>query len=220
MSLTKPLLTGAVSLVLLTTLTACGSDSDSGSGSGSGSGSDFDWDAAKSGLPSAKTLKDVEAFISGAGLPCTDVTTDPNAHGAPAYGFISPTDGDADDEDKKEAAEWSIKEAGFCGDTNSDLGGWIIYLPEDMKAFQQRYKDSVEKDENGEWSDLDRTGTSLVGADFVIDTTNLVRENPLLQSGLLILNCYPDLKVPSGYRTQDALVDGCVLTNYAPDTSE
>lgn len=169
-SLTKPLLTAAVSLVLLATLTACGSGSDSGS--------DVDLDAAKSGLPSAKTLKDVEALISGAGLPCTDVTTDPNAHGAPAYGFISPTDEDADDEDKKEAAEWSIKEAGFCGDTNSDLGGWIIYLPEDMKAYQQRYKESIEKDENGEWSDLDRTGTSLVGADFVIDTTNLVRENP------------------------------------------
>ncbi|MDW8808981.1 hypothetical protein P1P68_30340 [Streptomyces scabiei] len=218
MSLTKRLLTGAVSLVLLTTLTSCGSDSDSGAGSGPGS--DTDRKTASRGLPSAKTLKDVEAFIASAGLPCTGVTTDPNADGAPAYGFISPTDEDADDEDKKEAAEWSIKEAGFCGDTNSDLGGWIIYLPEDMKAYQQRYKDSIEKDENGEWSDLDRTGTALVGADFVIDTTNLVRENPLLQSGLLILNCYPELKVPSGYRTQDALVDGCVLTDYAPDTSE
>ncbi|MEU6088427.1 hypothetical protein ABZ865_16670 [Streptomyces sp. NPDC047085] len=203
----KPLLTTAVSAAMLTALTGCGGD---------GSGLHV--------LPHAQTVQDVQKFITQAGLPCTDLSNDPEgAPGAPAEGFISPTyhhgryGASYDEENKKEAAKWSVKEGAACGRDTSDAGGWVIYLTKDMKAFQQAYRDDVrESTRDGEWDDVERRGIFFVGADFAVNPTTPTEENPLLQTDLLVLNCYPDLKVPSGYTVRPALVDGCVLTNYVP----
>ncbi|BAC72209.1 MULTISPECIES: hypothetical protein [Streptomyces] len=199
---TPSLVTAAVSLVLLSTLSACGPDSG---------------DDAKA-LPSAKTLKEAQEFIAKAGLPCTSMTTDEGAHGTPAEGFLGTTDDYDSPQEKREAAAWKIGEAGFCGDTRAKAGGWIVYLPKDMKAFQQNYRKTAlaaDKEYGDKYSDL-RTGRFLIGADFVVNPTNSLRTSGLLETGLLIENCDPDLKVPTGYRKQDASAAGCVLTDYVP----
>ncbi|MDX2679445.1 hypothetical protein [Streptomyces soliscabiei] len=219
--LTKPLTTGIVSLALLTALTGCGSDSDSDSGSdgkgsatssaASGSGSD----SASKSLPSAKTLRDVQEFISGAGLPCNNLTDDQSANGTPAEGFLGPSDEHDTPAQAADKDVWGIRKSGFCGETRSDVGGWVIYLPSDMKAFQETYRKQAEelaKDQG--WTDLARF---FVGADFIIDPTNLQTSKTLLEAGMLLENCDPGFKAPQGYVTKDAQASGCVLTNYLPD---
>ncbi|MFJ9020950.1 hypothetical protein ACIRPU_13335 [Streptomyces sp. NPDC102259] len=211
MCLSKPLATGAVSLALLATMSGCGSDSDSGPHPASASA------AAPEGgsLPSAKSLEEAQDFIAGAGLPCTDITTDEGAQGTPVEGFLGHTDEDDTAKEQREAAAWSIKEAGFCGDTRSDLGGWVVYLPKDMKAFQENYRDTARESAKEEgWAGRLSRGKFLIGADFIVDPTNYEASDSLLQTGLMIENCDPDFKAPDGYRTQDASADGCVLTNY------
>ncbi|WP_069768310.1 hypothetical protein [Streptomyces sp. LUP30] len=215
MALHKSLTKGVAAVVLLTTLSACGSDSDTGSGgssaspSGRGAGSD----AAK--LPSAKTLRDVQKFISGAGLPCDNLTDDESAKGTPAEGFLGPSDENDSAAEKAEIDAWAIRKSGFCGETRSDLGGWIIYLPSDMKAFQENYRKQATKEDG--WKRTLARGEFMVGADFVLDPTNYQASKSLLEAGLLLLNCDPAFKAPDGYRIQDAQADGCVLTNYLLD---
>ncbi|WP_191875611.1 hypothetical protein [Streptomyces filipinensis] len=36
------------------------------------------------------------------------------------------------------------------------------------------------------------------------------------RTDLRVLNCCPDLKVPSGHSVQPARIDGCVLTDHVP----
>lgn len=222
--LTKPLTTGIVSLALLTALTGCGSDSDSGSGSdgkgsatssaASGSGSD----SASKSLPSAKTLRDVQEFISGAGLPCNNLTEDESANGTPAEGFLGPSDEDDTEAQAAEKDAWGIRKSGFCGETRSDIGGWVIYLLGDMKAFQENYrKQAQELAKEGGWTGSLTYGRFFVGADFIIDPTNVQTSKTLLEAGMLVENCDPKFKVPEGYVKKDAQASGCVLTNYLLD---
>jgi hypothetical protein len=111
-----------------------------------------------------------------------------------------------------------VKEGAACGRNSSDIGGWVIYLTKDMKTFQQAYRNDVrESTRDGEWDPAERRGTFFVGDDFAVDPSASVQDNPLLHTGLLLLNCYPDLKVPSGYTVRPALVDGCVLTDHVPE---
>jgi hypothetical protein len=216
MRATKHLVTGTVSLLLLATLSGCGSDSDPEDTSGGAFGDAF----GTGGLPSAKSLEEVQEFILGAGLPCTSVTTDESGPGTPAEGLLGTTDGFMQsEEDKRKAAAWTIKERGFCGDTVSELGGWAIYLPEDMKAFQENYRDQArEAARDGGWTGKLARGKFFFGADFVVAPTNYPASSTLLQTGLMMENCDPGFKAPSGYRTQDALAEGCVLTTYLSET--
>ncbi|MEU3301108.1 hypothetical protein ABZ729_14965 [Streptomyces sp. NPDC006678] len=219
--LPRTLVNGTV-LVALATVTGCGSDSDSAkaagdvAGSSGSAGQADEKDQAGGGLPAAGTMRGAQEFLLGAGLPCTSVSTDRNAKGAPAQGFLGTTSATATDEEKRKAASWRIKEAGVCGEHHGS--SWVIYLPEDMETFQRKYRDAAletAKESDGSYGSL-RTGRYLFGADFVVDPTSSLRDSGLLETGLLILNCDPDLKVASGYRKQDALVDGCALTNYIP----
>ncbi|MFI7295438.1 hypothetical protein [Streptomyces sp. NPDC050121] len=229
MHLSRGLATGAACLALLATLSGCGSDTQSGSESqtgadsvfgaggsppGSGSGSD----SASKGLPSAKTLRDVQEFISGAGLPCDNLTDDESAQGTPSEGFLGPADENDTGAEKAEIDAWAIRRSGFCGETRSDLGGWIIYLPSDMKAFQENYRKKA-KESSGEdgWKDTLARGEFFFGTDFVIDPTNYQASKSLLEAGMLMENCDPAFKAPDGYRAQDAQASGCVLTNYLLD---
>ncbi|MCQ9185321.1 hypothetical protein KMT30_41120 [Streptomyces sp. IBSBF 2953] len=217
MALHKSLTTGVAAVVLLAALSACGSGSDkaagdssaSPSGGGAGSGSD----AAK--LPSARTLRDVQEFISGAGLPCDNLTDDESADGTPAEGFLGPSDENDSAAEKAETDAWAISKSGFCGETRSDLGGWTIYLPSDMKAFQENYRKKATKDDG--WKRTLARGEFMFGADFVLDPTNYRASKTLLEAGLLLENCDPAFKAPAGYRVQDAQASGCVLTDYLLD---
>ncbi|MFF1624825.1 hypothetical protein [Streptomyces sp. NPDC058272] len=219
MRLSKHLTAGAA-LITLATLSGCWSDSEGGAKAPAGQsqeGTGGQEKADGTGLPGVKTLGGAQEFLSGAGLPCADITTDENAHGTPAQGFLGTTYDGATEEEKRDAAAWKIKESGFCGDTNSELGGWVVYLPSDMKAFQRNYRDKVRASaqRSGTKGNL-LTGRFFFGADFVVDPTNSLRNSGLAETGLLIENCDPDLEVPTGYRKQDSLVEGCVLTNYIP----
>ncbi|MFI5967085.1 hypothetical protein ACIA8J_33635 [Streptomyces asoensis] len=224
MALRKSLTTGVVTVMLLAALGACGADSDSDTDSGSsssapaGSGSDSGSGSGSAKLPSAKTLRDVQEFITGAGLPCDNLTEDESAKGTPSEGFLGPADEDDTGAEKAEIDAWAIEKSGFCGETRSDLGGWIIYLPSDMKAFQENYRKKVRDTSADEgWRDKMARGKFLFGADFVVDPTNYQASKTLLQAGLLLENCDPAFKAPDGYRTQDAQASGCVLTSYLSD---
>ncbi len=94
MSLSKTLTTGVISLALFTALTGCGSDSggDEGGSFFDVLGSSPSSDAGKASRPSAKTLRDVQEFITGAGLPCDNLTDDGGAHGTPLEGFLGPAE--------------------------------------------------------------------------------------------------------------------------------
>ncbi|WP_371578474.1 hypothetical protein [Streptomyces sp. NBC_01314] len=218
MFLSKTVTTGVMSLALLTTLTGCGSDSGEDEG-----GSFFDKansaSASASGgtsRPSAKTLRDVQEFITGAGLPCDNLTDDEMAKGTPLGGFLGPAE--QTHNPPEEADPWAIRKAGFCGETRSDTGGWLIYLPKDMKAFQENYRKIARElaKEDGYTENLAR-GKYFFGADFIIDPTNYLASKTLLEAGMLMENCDPSFKAPEGYRTEEALASGCVLTNYLLD---
>ncbi|MDX3521356.1 hypothetical protein [Streptomyces scabiei] len=216
----KTLTTGVMSLALLTSLTACGSDSgddDGGSSLSRAGGSPSpETETDKASRPSAKTLRDVQEFITGAGLPCDNLTEDESANGTPLEGFLGPAEQTINP--PEEADPWAIRKAGFCGNTRSDAGGWLIYLPKDMKAFQENYRKIARElaKDDGYTKNLAR-GKYFFGADFIIDPTNYLASKTLLEAGMLMENCDPSFKAPEGYRTEKALASGCVLTNYLLD---
>jgi hypothetical protein len=218
----KTLTTGVMSLALLTSLTACGSDSGDNDGGSSvsraGGSPSPEAEAEKASRPSAKTLRDVQEFITGAGLPCDNLTEDGDAKELPLEGFLGPAEQTYHEPDEADA--WAIRKAGFCGDSDSDTGGWAIYLPKDMKAFQENYRKAArEEDKRVGWMELER-GRFLFGADFIVDPTNYLASKTLFETGLLMENCNPRFKAPEGFRTEDALATGCVLTNYLLDSLE
>lgn len=210
MSLSKTLTTGVISLALFTALTGCGSDSVEDEG-----GSFFD-EAKGPSRPSAKTLRDVQEFITGTGLPCDNLTDDEMAKGTPLDGFLGPAEQTSNP--PEEADPWAIRKAGFCGETRSDTGGWLIYLPKDMKAFQENYRKLAREEAKKEgWTDQLAGGPYFFGADFVIDPTNEEASRTLLEAGMLLENCDPNFEAPESYRAEDALASGCVLTDYLLD---
>ncbi|WP_052682888.1 hypothetical protein [Streptomyces sp. FxanaA7] len=215
----KTLTTSVVSLALLTSLTACGSDSgeDDGGSFFSRASASPSPEAEKASRPSAKTLRDVQEFITGAGLPCDNLTDDEMANGTPLEGFLGPAEQTINPDE--EADPWAIRKAGFCGNTRSDMGGWLIYLPKDMKAFQENYRKLAREEakEEGWTKESLAGGNYFFGADFIIDPTNEEASRTLLEAGMLLENCDPSFKAPEGYRTEDALASGCVLTNYLLD---
>ncbi|MGW0841196.1 hypothetical protein ACWD26_13675 [Streptomyces sp. NPDC002787] len=213
----KALITGVMSLALLTTLTACGSDSgeDEGDSFFSRASNSPSPEAEEASRPSAKTLRDVQEFITGAGLPCDNLTDDEMAKNTPLGGFLGPAEQTYNP--AEEADPWAIRKAGFCGDVDADMGGWVIYLPKDMKAFQENYRKAArEEDKEVGRMELER-GRFFIGADFIVDPTNYLASQTLLEAGMLLENCDPSFKAPEGYRTEKALASGCVLTNYLLD---
>lgn len=164
------------------------------------------------GLPHAGSLRGVETFLGKTQLPCYDMSSDPADDRLPADGFVDTVSENASAAAKKEAAAWSIKEEGVCGEdwTNS----YLVYMPSDMRAFQQRYKEYVLGNDRSGGSSSLTSGRFLIGEDFAVDPAGKIRDSGLLATGLLLLNCDPGLKVPSGHTERPALVDGCVLTDY------
>ncbi|MEV7887507.1 hypothetical protein ACWD3I_25985 [Streptomyces sp. NPDC002817] len=96
---------------------------------------------------------------------------------------------------------WGIAERAVCEDRFADAVA-LLTVP-DMKTFQAAVK------ENGHTA-------FLVGQDFAVAPVNGRTARDLAGAGLKFLTCVPDFSVPSGYNTDRALVDGCVLSNYVP----
>ncbi|NSC24913.1 hypothetical protein FM076_28640 [Streptomyces albus subsp. chlorinus] len=228
---TKPTLAVAAALLALTALTGCDGDAGSKTAStappekrqrpddggqrpddGRGEREDAGGGGSLSGLPHAGTLRGVETYLGKTQLPCYDMSSEETDDRLPADGFVDRVPEDASPAEKRQAAAWSIEEKGVCGEdwTNS----YMVYMTKDMAAFQRRYKAYVMDNARSSDSSSLTSGRFLVGADFAVDPVGKIRDSGLLSTELLLLNCDPDLKVPSGYTKRPSLVKGCVLTDY------
>ncbi|MFG2534436.1 hypothetical protein ACGFU4_04200 [Streptomyces sp. NPDC048511] len=156
-----------------------------GDGQSAGSGGRL-MDSETNGRLSFPTMADIETFVSQR-TTCTDLHME---------------DKDPEYEDDPEVVGvgklWGIKERAVCWD--ADGNGVKLMSVDDMKSFQTQ----AEK--------LQHTGY-LVGEDFAITGGSTTRDN-LKDSGLLALVCDPEEQIPSGYKQEKALVDGCTLTDF------
>lgn len=96
---------------------------------------------------------------------------------------------------------WGIAERAVCEDWFADAVALLEVR--DMKTFQAAVKEDGHAD-------------FLVGRDFAVVPVNGRTVHDLAGAGLKFLTCDPDFSVPSGYSTDRAFVDGCVLSNYVP----
>ncbi|MFF6995400.1 hypothetical protein ACFY93_10630 [Streptomyces sp. NPDC008313] len=94
---------------------------------------------------------------------------------------------------------WGIKERAVCNDSRHPIA---LLLISDMRKFQTAAKKS---------GDL-----FAVGKNYAVVPVGDDQIEALSPSGLALLTCDPDFSPPSGHRTEDALVEGCVLSDYFP----
>ncbi|MFF3459587.1 hypothetical protein ACFYXH_35860 [Streptomyces sp. NPDC002730] len=103
-----------------------------------------------------------------------------------------------DPEAESVGSEWGVKERGICWDAKGM--GITLLSVDNMKQFQTRAKQ--------------RGGGYFMGKDFAIRQGRSAVEEGLKGSGLLYLSCKADAAIPSGYKKEPSLVDGCVLTDH------
>ncbi|MEU6299880.1 hypothetical protein [Streptomyces erythrochromogenes] len=222
---TTSLLASAAAVTALLTLTACGGGANPtvggiGSGADTGTGGATDGgahegtlenptknggvngNAPKDGtafqkLPKAGTMAAAARFIGGF-TDCRQVSADNGEDGPKS----------ADAEFNKAG---TVTETGYCGGQNRTT----ILLYKDAKAFQTAFKAEMAKKGNRGNPD----SGIVVGQDFAMGSQDADSMSALLQpqAGLLMLNCHPDFRPPSGFRKEPALVKGCVLTDYYMD---
>ncbi|MFI6647816.1 hypothetical protein ACIBI8_09295 [Streptomyces sp. NPDC050529] len=181
----------AATVVALTAVSGCGGGSEDGAersdGYGQSAGSGGRLaDAEPPPRPSAATMSDIETFVSQR-TTCRDLHMEDSA----------------DEEDPEAPAvgkAWGIKERAVCWD-DKGMGITLMSIG-DMKTFQVQAKR--------------HNSAYLVGADFAIFARFDQPTNDLKDSGLLALVCDPETRIPSGYKREKALVDGCTLTDFFP----
>ncbi|KPI00131.1 hypothetical protein OV450_0903 [Actinobacteria bacterium OV450] len=205
----RRLVTGTTTALLcLATLTACGSGDGSAApnwvsdgqapakngGTDGVGGSDGN---GKANLPKAGSMAKAAQIVSTY-ADCDDISTDPR-------------DDDFFPGDETYDQKWGVTERGACGK------GTRIFLFKDLKTFEAQYKAELDQDRK-ESPNKGHRGKFLLGQDFAVlpDQKPVIR-NAIKPGGLLILNCHPDFKPPTGYRKDPALVRGCVLTDYFED---
>jgi hypothetical protein len=114
---------------------------------------------------------------------------------------------DADDDGSdaawgaEEAADpaWGIEERAVCKDFSHPIA---LLTVSDMGKFQTAAKASGDRFAIGENIAVVPVGDEQIQA--------------LSNSELVFLTCEEDFAPPSGYRTEKALIDGCVLSDYWP----
>ncbi|EGX59221.1 MULTISPECIES: hypothetical protein [Streptomyces] len=179
----------ALSAIAALALSACGA-ADANSTTGEGS-------PARDGQirhtpPAASDMASTASFLNQH-TTCLNLTPGPeyDASGkSPAWGETESRD-----------PSWGISERAVCEDKFADTVA-LLTVP-DMRSFQA----AVKQDGNADF---------LVGQDFAVVPVNGRTVRELAGSGLRFLTCDTDFSVPSGYSTDRASVDGCVLSNYVP----
>lgn len=204
MRIKRALTIGAL-LLMSASVTACGSDDDKSESSekaGAGAskagetGEEAGAGETSGGLPSASDMASIEYFLNQS-VGCLDLMTGRDydnsslAEREPAWG----------DSDMLKNPAWAIKERAVCKDKYDDIV--TLVLTSDMKQFQTTMK---EKGYSG----------ILVGKDFAVDPDDSQTTQDLKTSGLMYLSCDPEFEIPSGYKQEPALVDGCLLTDHFP----
>ncbi|MCJ1679148.1 hypothetical protein MTF65_17740 [Streptomyces sp. APSN-46.1] len=213
-----PLLAAATAVAALFALTACGGDDaaapadgdiamiggvtgGAGAGAGGGGAKAPKKGTGFKGLPKAGSMAGAARIINGF-TPCGQVSTTRSGYGG----------NPSSDPDAKYGTSYSVTERGYCGGRRERSA---IFMIKDPKAFQAAIKAEIEAEEGGG----NPNSGPIIGQDFATGSESADANSALLspQSGLLMLNCHPDFKPPSGYRKEPALVKGCVLTDYYKD---
>ncbi|NEB41052.1 hypothetical protein G3I54_29790 [Streptomyces sp. SID14515] len=158
---------------------------DDGYGQSAGSGGRL-IDPDRDGPPSAPTMAAIEMFV----LQYTTCT-----------GLVM-QEKDYEDSDfpypEEAGATWGIRERAIC--FNDQRNSVRLMAIDDMKKFQTQAKK-----QGGEY---------FVGKDFAVASGTSETRSDLRTSGLLMLACDPDEPIPSGYKQEKSLVDGCTLTDF------
>ncbi|MEU4931442.1 hypothetical protein AB0G54_33875 [Streptomyces yokosukanensis] len=195
MRLKRALAVGAL-LVMSASMAACGNDGGSGNGDSDGDGKATGGGAAKGGLPSASSIADISDYLNQHGA-CLDLQPG-DEYDAGSLAGHDPAWGIPDD---RGAAVWGVRERYVCRDNYDDSTTLALV---DMKKFQGALKTSGV------------TSGVLVGQDFLVVPGGSETGRDLKASGLKYLTCDPKFTMPSGYKKEPALVDGCVLSDYFP----
>jgi hypothetical protein len=223
---TKQAVAAAVALLALTA-TSC--DDDSGqaesqssqastgrNGGQTGSGGEGDGTAGAKGGAEAQLAKvaDTDALIR----LVSNVTTCEYASTKPedtVFGDIDDSSSDsAAAEMSKTNTAWGIKERATCdGDDGAASNGHVLLVVSDMARFQAAFKARQEAElAAGEGDTRTRW---FVGQNFAVRLyANDSDERDMLSLGTLGLNCAPQYAAPPNSTTRQALVDGCVLTDF------
>ncbi|MER5586411.1 hypothetical protein AB0G76_14705 [Streptomyces asoensis] len=202
MRLRRAITVGAL-LLMSASMTACGGDDDKGSGNSDGDGrtgasasggKGGSGGAAGTKLPEASDMASIAYYLNQYGS-CLDLT--PGAE----YDDSSLADHDPawGDENMTRDAAWGIQERAVCRDNYDDSS--TLLLLSDMKKFQTSMH-------------AKNYGSILIGKDFAVAPGGTETSEDLKASGLVVLSCDAERKIPSGYKQEPAQVDGCVLTNY------
>lgn len=178
-------------LLVSASLTACGGDGDGKVDSVNSNGK-----AESTGLPEASDMASIADYLNQY-ASCQDLTPGEKYDDSP----LQDKDPAWGEDLVHELAAWGIKERAVCRDNYHDSN--TLILMSDMKTFQAKLKKE------------NFTGL-LVGKDFAVKPGDDTTKQELKASGLKYLSCDPELQVPSGYKQEPALVDGCVTTDYFP----
>ncbi|MEU5304162.1 hypothetical protein ACH4YO_14470 [Streptomyces noursei] len=166
-----------------------GSGGNSGSSSSSGSTTEQGFSGA---LPEASDMdtlaRQIDLFTS-----CKEVK--------PGTEYDASHDGTDAAWGTQEAADpsWGIKERAVCKDFRHPIA---LLLISDMRKFQTAAKKA--------------NAPFAIGKNYAVVPVGDDQIEALSPSGLAFLTCAPDFSPPSGHRTEKALVDGCVLSDYFP----
>ncbi|MFD3503874.1 hypothetical protein ACFWWT_42335 [Streptomyces sp. NPDC058676] len=224
---TKQAAIAAVAVLLALTATSC-DDGDSPSesqssqaatgknGGQAGSGSEGDGTTGPDGGVEATLAK-----VAGADeliRLISNVTTCEYESTEPEDTVFGDIDGSSPDsavaQMAKTNAEWGIKERATCdGIDGAASNGHALVVVSDMARFQAAFKARQEADLAAGEGDV-RTrwfvGQNFAARIYGTDSD----ERDMLSLGVLGLNCVPNYAAPPNSLTQQALVDGCILTNF------
>ncbi|GAA0323605.1 hypothetical protein GCM10010302_73470 [Streptomyces polychromogenes] len=156
-----------------------------------GCGSDGD---ALSGLPKADDMATLEKLIN-AHSTCRELQA-----GTARLG-------DAGTKMVKDPA-FAVKEAATCKAADGDKVR--LFLVSDMKKFQEANKKAQDADASFD-------SAYMIGQNFaVVPGSNDAKE--LKPAGFAMMTCNPanKAKIPSGYKVDEPLVKGCIVTDYFP----
>ncbi|MFB7463526.1 hypothetical protein ACFCZ1_08455 [Streptomyces sp. NPDC056224] len=109
--------------------------------------------------------------------------------------------------------KWSVTERGVCSD-RVEHGEMIFYMASDMKEFQAGYKQRVMDQIAAGKATYGLNSRVFVGKNYAVTPTETKTALALARSDLRILTCNPTFGVPKGYKKEQALVEGCVLSDF------
>lgn len=147
----------------------------------------------------------------------SNVTTCESESTEPEDTVFSDIDGSSPDSAVAQMAKtntaWGIKERATCDGVDGSSNGHVLLVVSDMARFEAEFKARQEADlAAGEGDTRTRwfVGQNFAARIYATDSD----ERDMLSLGTLGLNCAPDYATPPNSTTQDALVDGCGLTNF------